>query len=147
MNQQDTLHDPDENLTILNENQDHFKCSYCSTDSFKQLKQQFSKNGLSIMCFNIRSFNKNGDEFLGYLSNCEHVFDIIILTETWAKGETNTLCYIPGYNSTHNFRENRRGGGVSIFVRDSINYNVIETIDISNDYMESVGITFQCKLS
>ena len=133
MNQQDSLHDPDVNLTIFNENLDHFNCSYRSTDSFKLLKQQFLNNGLSIICFNIRSFYKNGDEFLGYLSNCEHVFDIIILTETWAKDETNTLCHIPGYNSTHNLRENRRGGGVSIFVRESLNYNVIETINISDD--------------
>ena len=114
MNQHNSLQDPDVNLAILNDNLDNSNCNYCSTDSFKSLKQQFPNNGLSIICFNIRSFNKNGDAFLGYLSNCEHDFDIIVLTETWAKDETNMLCHIPGYNSTHNLRENRRGGGVSI---------------------------------
>ena len=142
---QNSLHDPDTNLTTLSDNQDIFNCNYCSTDSFKVLKQQFPKNGLSIVCFNVRSFSKNGDEFLGYLSNLEHNFDIIILTETWAKNETHTLCQIPGYNATHNLRENRRGGGVSIFVREYIDFSVIETINVSNDCIEAVAINFRCE--
>ena len=93
MNQNNPLHDPDVNLAILSDSQDVFNCNYYSIDSFKTLKQQFPYNGLSVLCFNIRSFSKNSDEFLGYLSNCEHDFDIIILTETWAKDETYTLCY------------------------------------------------------
>ena len=75
-------HDPDVNLDVLNINQDIFSCNYYSVDSFKTLTQQFHENGLSVICFNVRSFNQNADEFLGYLYNCEHVFDIIILTET-----------------------------------------------------------------
>ena len=141
------LQDPDANLVILNDNQDNFNCNYCSIDSFKVLKQQFSQKGLSVISFNVRSFGKNGDEFVGYLSNCEHDFDVIILTETWAKDETQTLCHIPGYHATHNLRDNRKGGGVSIFVRESINFSVIETTNISSDYIEAVGITFQCELT
>ena len=139
------LRDPDINLGILNYNQDNLNCNYYSTDSFKLKKQQFSKNGLSVICFNIRSFSRNGDEFLGYISNCGHKFDIIILTETWASNETQTLCYIPGYNSTHNSRENRRGGGVSIYVKESINFSVIEAINISNECIESAAVTFKCE--
>ena len=144
---QNNLHDPDANLTVLNDNQDIFNCSYRSIDSFKVLKQQFPKNGLSIVCFNVRSFSKNGDEFVGYLSNLEHDFDIIVLTETWANNETQTLCQIPGYNSTHNPRENRRGGGVSIFVRESIDFSIIETLNISSDCIEAAAINFRCELT
>ena len=147
MNQNNPLHDPDVNLAILSDSQDVFNCNYYSIDSFKMLKQQFPYNGLSVLCFNICSFSKNSDEFLGYLSNCEHDFDIIILTETWAKDETYTLCHIPGYNSTHNLRENRRGGGVSIFVKESIDFSVIEAINTTSDFMEAVAITFQCELT
>lgn len=142
-----TLQDPDVNLATLINNQDIFNCNYCSIDSFKTLKQQFSSNGLSVICFNIRSFSRNGDEFIGYLSNLEHDFDVIILTETWAKDDTQTLINIPGYTSTHNIRENRRGGGVSIFVREFIDFNVIETINMSNDYIETIAITFQCEMT
>ena len=139
--------DPDVNLDVLNLNQDIFSCNYYSVDSFKSLTQQFHENGLSVICFNIRSFNRNGDEFLGYLYNCEHVFDIIILTETWAKDETHTFCNIPGYNSTHNSRENRRGGGVSIYLKESIDFSVIETINISENFIEAIAVTFQSEQS
>ena len=144
MNVNNPIQDPDINLSILNDNQDPSNCNYYSIDSFRNLKQQFQNNGLSVICFNIRSFNRNGDEFLAYLSNCEHDFDIIILTETWAKNETYTLCYIPGYNSVHNHRKDRRGGGVSIFVKDSINLTAIDTANISNDHIESIAVSFQC---
>ena len=84
---------------------------------------------------------KSADEFLGYLENCEHDFDIIILTETWAKDETHTLCYIPGYESAHNFRIDKRGGGVSIFVKEKYKISIIENLNISSDYLESVAIS------
>ena len=80
------------------------------------------------------------------MSNCEHDFDIIVLTETWAKDESQTLCHIPGYNAAHNHRENRKGGGVSIFVKESINFSVTEDSKLSSDCIESVAINFQMKL-
>ena len=105
--------DPDANINILNENLDVFNCKYTSVDTFKNIKQNFV-HGLSLICFNIRSFNKNSEEFLAYLTNTNHIFDIIILTETWGKDDTHTLFTIPGYNSLHNYRKNKRGGGVSL---------------------------------
>ena len=142
MNHDDlTLNDPDENIVLLNEGLDVYNCRYCSIDTFKILKENFNHKGLSVVCFNIRSFDKNADEFLGYLESCEHDFDIIILTETWAKDETHTLCHITGYESVHNFRLNRRGGGVSIFVKEKYRFNAIENSNISTDSIESVAIT------
>ena len=70
---------------------------------------------------------KNAGEFLGNLTNCEHNFDIIILTETRAKDDTQTQCHIPGSESRHNYRSERRGGGVSIFVNKSHRLDVTET--------------------
>ena len=138
------LNDPDENVTVFNDGLDVLNCKYCSIDTFKDQKQNFSQKGISVICFNIRSFIKNADEFLGYLINCEHTFDIIVLTETWAKDETHTLCHIPGYVSVHNFRSDRRGGGVSIFVKETIRFDTIETLNISSDSIESAAITIYC---
>ena len=127
----DTL-DPDANVDILNENLDVFNCKYISVDTFKNVKQ----NGLSVICFNIRSFNKNSEEFL---TNTNHIFDIIILTETWGKDDTHTLFNIPGYNSLHNYRKNKRGGGVSLFIRDTYKYIPIDEIYNSNKVIETIG--------
>ena len=133
--------DPDLNVEILSDDQDVYNCKYFSVESFKKHKEKFYVNGLSVVCFNMRSSGKNLDEFIGYLSNCEHSFDIIVLTETWAKNETQALCHIPGFNSTHNFRTEKQGGGVSIFVKDSINFDVIDNLNISSEYIESAAVS------
>ena len=131
--------DPD-NINLLDDN-DIYNCKYISVDSFQGIKQTFSDTGLSLLCFNIRSFSKNSEEFLGYISNCKHSFDVIVLTETWAKDETQYSFQIPGYNSLHNFRKNKRGGGVSIFIKDTYKYTSIDELDISEEAFESIGAT------
>ena len=132
--------DPDANIDILNENLDIFNCKYISVDTFKNVKQNFVR-GLSLICFNIRSFNKNSEEFLAYLQNTNHIFDIIILTETWGKDDTHTLFTIPGYNSLHNYRKNKRGGGVSLFIKDTYKYMPIDDFDNSDETIETIGAT------
>lgn len=99
--------DPDDNVNVMIDNTDIFNCKYTSVDTFQTIKQNFT-NGLSIMCFNIRSFNRNSDEFLAYITLCKHTFDIIVLTETWGSDELHTLFHIPGYNSLHNYRKNKK---------------------------------------
>ena len=64
-----------------------------------------------------------------------------MLTETWAKDETHYLCQIPGYNSLNNFRKNRRGGGFSIFIKDVYKYTPIDELNISEEVLESIGVT------
>ena len=132
--------DPDDNLSNLLDNPDIFNCPLLTTDTFKQTVQPSLKETLSVICFNIRSFNRNIDEFLGFLSNCGHSFDIIILTETWAKDESQSLCHISGFKSTHNFRPNKRGGGVSIFVKENLSFDVIDELNISDVDIECVGV-------
>ena len=132
--------DPDLNLATLSDSPDIFDCRYFTADSFKQSELDSLHQSLSIMCFNIRSFSKNFDEFNGFLDNCGHVFDVIVLTETWANDETRTLCHIPGYNSVHNYRENKRGGGVSVFIKETIRFEAIDVLNISSDAMECVGV-------
>ena len=83
------------------------------------------------MCFNIKSFSKNGEEFLGYLHNCGNPFDAIVLTETWAKNETQSLCHIPGYQAVHNSRPDWTGGEVSIFTKDNVEFDVIDELNKS----------------
>ena len=131
----------DPNNINLIEDDDIYNCKYISVDSFQGIKQTFSDTGLSVICFNIRSFSKNSEEFLGYISNCKHSFDVIVLTETWAKDETHCLTQIPGYNSLHNFRKNKRGGGVSIFLKDTYKYTPIDELNISEEAFESIGAT------
>ena len=65
LNQRDIDVNPDH----LFDDNDAFDCKYYSAETLSLITQNFTNNGLSVICFNIRSFHKNGDEFLGYLSN------------------------------------------------------------------------------
>ena len=53
-----------------------------------------------------------------------HPFDIITLSETWLRNDTNLLQYvqIPGYSFCCKNRDERREGGVGIYIKDTIKY-------------------------
>ena len=81
-------------------------------------------NNLFIINFNIRSFNKNFDDFSTFLDQLKFMPDILIITETWfssgSRGE------ISGYKGFHCSRPmDRRGGGVSIFVSRSLTAKIL----------------------
>ena len=48
----------DPNNVDIFENEDIYDCKYVSVDTFQGIKQTFSDKGLSLVCFNIRSFSK-----------------------------------------------------------------------------------------
>ena len=133
-------YDPDLNYNDILDLSDNFSCRYYTVDTFQQSLSDNIKQTLSVLSFNIRSFNKNSDEFLGFLDSINHDFDILILTETWGKDDTQSLCNIPGYIATHNHREGKRGGGVSIYVRDLFSFEILDAVNISNPTIESAGI-------
>ena len=91
----------------------HFS-EYVSVEDYNE-----SLNGcdmLSVICYNVRSFHKNADAFLGIFSSKSP--DIVILTETWF----SNYCIkdIAGYTGFHTAREGMRSGGVSVFVKCGI---------------------------
>ena len=74
---------------------------------------------ISVIIFNIRSFNKNINNFLILLDTLYNKPDIIILTETWLINTDDPSIYFNNYNIFLNNRTlkiKKRGGGVAIFV-------------------------------
>ena len=67
------------------------------------------------------------------MSKCAHNFSIICLTETWNSDESflnNSNFQLPNYNSIHFGRKNKRGGGICIFISDSLNFKRINDLSI-----------------
>ena len=65
---------------------------------------------------------KKRDELITYAKSENP--DIISITETWLNISAKHLISevsIPGYNMFLNCRENKRGGGVIMYVKDNIN--------------------------
>ena len=69
----------------------------------------YKEFNLNIISFNVRSFYKNCDEFVVYISHINIDFDIMILTETWINHNNKVLCSLNGYKGFHSYRNNRTG--------------------------------------
>lgn len=85
----------------------------------KPLFQTNNTDDLKIISCNIRSLNKNLDEFKILLNDINYEFDIIIFTETW-KIDCVSLFSITGYKSIYNGGGVNQNDGVIIYVRDNI---------------------------
>jgi len=100
-----------------------------------------SSSSISIFHFNVRSFAKNGSELLLFLSGLPSLPDVIVMSETWFGDDYVDM--IGGYIGYHVFRQNRRGGGVSIFVNRKFRSRSITEQSFVEDDLEmcSVRIT------
>ena len=117
-------------------------CDYYVEDS---LNKKMAKLGLkgdvfSLLHTNIRSASRNLSKFESYLSNIDHEFSIIALSESWIKDHNKDLYHLEHYRSEHVYRPDRGGGGVSLFMRKNIEYFMREDLSINNRTIESMFI-------
>lgn len=68
-----------------------------------------------------------------------HNPDVIILSETWFYGNEIQFFCLEGYMGTHVCRDSR-GGGLAIYVRNSINHTVQSTVNTKELY--SILVSF-----
>ena len=140
----DNLTDPDVNL--FNESTlQNLDTPFLNVEEAKTKLSSFkSVNSFHILHLNIRSLNKNFENFKSFLSTCSHTFSIICLTETWSSNDSfkdNSNFQLPGYNSIHQERSNnKRGGGICVYIQHSLMYKVIDELSISDKDNESLVI-------
>jgi hypothetical protein len=114
--------DPDKQL---------FESFGCNNDQYF-LKSEFNDfiltenivGRLTILHVNVRSLNKNLDNLLILLKLLKFHFSIIAISESWETELNVDLFHIPGYEKVSALRQNGRGGGVALFVDNSLTFNV-----------------------
>lgn len=99
-----------------------------------------SFNPLSFIHLNIRSIPKNIDSLTSYLESLNFLFNFIGLSETWFNDVTSPLYGIDGYSHEKVFRSNRRGGGVSLFIKENIVYSVRSDLNNFESDAETIFI-------
>ena len=115
---------------LLNSNN---SSKYYSLEDLCQLIEKRS-NDTSVLYANSRSLLKHIHEYKELLdcifSVKKHSFDILCFAETWLNHENYTLANFEGYEHVMKIKQNTyRGGGLSIFIKEDINY--IERSDLS----------------
>ena len=114
--------------------------SPCETNN--KLKS-FTSETFSILHLNIRSKNKNFEAFREFYESLDINFSIICFSETWENDsnfDKNSSFKIEGYNPIHQIRKNRKGGGIAIFIRNSLLYKIRDDLSINCDDIESLSI-------
>ena len=137
--------DPDANY--FNELNAHISqnCNYYYEYSFHDIIQTRFKNMINHQVFslchmNIRSLKANLTSFEICLQNLQFQFSVIGMTETWLTDSNSDLYNILGYNFVETLRTERSGGGVGIFIRSNVVYQIRPDLSLSNGSSESIFI-------
>ena len=128
-------YDPDLNYFEPIISQNLVFSNYGCIDEFNINNQTLlnDSNFFSIFSQNIYSFGAHLDTFL-LMFNENSMPDCFFFSETWHDGKEPII--IPGYNSFHVPRPTVRGGGVSIFIKNSINAELIQDYSYANETIE-----------
>ena len=113
------------------------------TDVSNPIYRVFTKNNLNCIHLNIRSVHQNLDEFLLNLQILGIRWNVVILSETWMKSESDFIP-IPGYLAFHSVRNHKKGGGVSILIESELKPIKQQNLTINTNIFESVGVKISC---
>jgi hypothetical protein len=139
------IYDADPDLQYFNE-LSHLnslnKCDYYLEDSFikKCCIDDTDNDSLSIIHFNARSLPKNMNQWSVYLNSLKFKFNIIGVSETWLNNDNAHLYTFDGYIHYNLTRENRRGGGVSLFIAEDLKVLSRHDLNVMNHFMEAIFV-------
>ena len=117
------------------------KCDYYLEDQFiLKVVEQKNCNRLSFFHLNVKSIPKHFDELEMYINSLKLEFTMIALTETWLNQSKQDLYNMPKYNCINRFRKQRRGGGVSLYIKNDIKFINRPDLEYFDAEMESLFI-------
>ena len=121
---------------------------YLAPDKFQRNFKPFSEQSLSILHPDIRSINKEFEAFKQFYLSLNFNFSSACFSEIWADDiniNKNSSFQLPNYNTEHcQIRKSGKGGGVFIFIHDSLDFKVRKDLYIHCDAIESLSIEI-CK--
>ena len=97
-------------------------------------------NGLSFLLLNIRSLTRNIDELEIFLSNIPNKFTVVGISETWLQTFEHN-CDIKGYNFVHNYRKDKTGGGVGLYLDSTLEFKTRYDLAFNDSRIESLLIS------
>ena len=117
--------------------------NYFTYDTFNEFitNEPMSNDTLSFIHHNCRSLNRNFDEISQLLtSDLKHSFSVIGLSETHLNSSNFDLFNIDGYSYLSNYRTDRKGGGVSIYIKENFIMKERSDFNIMEEAVETIFI-------
>ena len=104
---------------------------------YKHKLKPIQIKGFKICHLNIRSILPKIDDIRILMK--ESNIDVIAFTETWlSEGVTDDLIQIDGYKIYRNDRSHGNGGGVAIYVKDTLQHCLLK--DLNSDKIENIWV-------
>ena len=116
-------------------------------------KLHINSENFSRIHLNIRSAKKNFEKLKDFLSQTGSFFKVLCLTETWFddRNSENSLYQLPQCTAIHQQRspscKSSWGGGISMYIHDSLNFKSRRELDINTKNVESLSIELISKNS
>ena len=131
--------DPDEN--IFNNLSQIDSVFYAVEEAATSLKI-FNDKTFSVLHLNVRSLNKNFESLKELLTTIKFEFKVICLTETWCMDDprNETLFNLENYTSINQVRKHGRGGGVCVFIPNSLTFKLRSDLGTNSNDIESLVI-------
>ena len=118
------------------------KCDYMNIENCANLNP--NNYNLIVLQLNIRSLLSHQHDLSQLIRTTEKKnsrIDIILLCKTFLSKNTYNMVKIRGFTHICNFRKEKKGGGVSILVRDGIAYRRRQDLDVFEEgHTESIFI-------
>ena len=111
----------------------NFKDSqYFTPEESSQNLNSFDKSSFSMLYLNIRSLQKNFNSIPNLLMTFKFEFKVICITETWCSDNSmnHDLFELPQYERIHEVRRVGKGGGIAVFLHESLTFNIIHDVSV-----------------
>ena len=110
-------------------------------DEFNNLIHDNSvESNFSLLHINARSLAKNLHQLIVYLETLNHTLHVIAVSETWDNNVNYLIVNISDYNSLTNYRTDRRGDGVTLYIHESLAYK--ERLDLTTNITSNYECVF-----
>lgn len=96
---------------------------------------------LCIILLNIRSIRNKLNELVIFIDELNYKPHIIIITESWLRDNEIKFFNLEGYQTIANCRSSHRGGGIIIFIRDDIKFNVLKNEQFDKSHFIMINLT------
>ena len=134
-----STNDPDENIfNNLSQIDSVFHAVEEAAANFKK----FNDKSFSVLHLRIRSLNENFESLKELLTTIKFEFKVICLTETWCTDDprNGTLFNLENYTSVNQVRKHGRGGGICVFIHNSLTFKLRSDLGTNSDDIESLVI-------
>ena len=127
--------DPDLNILLDNNS---INSRYFTDMKFNN--NSFIDTNFSLFNLNIRSLPKNYVNLQHFLEGLNISFSVLSFTETWLSEYNKSLYNFKGYSHIYKLRDKKRGGGVSMFINNKLNFQVRNDITFNLKNIDLIAI-------